>query len=187
MARTIISVLTGQKDGPSAADTAAGIADKEALAGASTAIVAERSVMTLGKFLSFKGELSADEDMVLLGRVEGSITHTESLTLGVGSVVIGNLRARVITVRGTVEGDLEASDSINIAPTANVTGDLTAPRVNIVEGAMFNGSVRMSRATVAKQTPVDVLQAETALPRPATAVPLSASTVDPVPDFLARK
>ena len=120
--------------------------DAAAASSASTQEPAQRSVMTLGKTLSFKGELYADEDMVLLGRVEGSITHTESLTVGASGVVIGDLCARVLTVKGTVEGDLEASESITISPSAVVLGDLVAPRVSVVEGAQFNGRVIMKKA-----------------------------------------
>jgi cytoskeletal protein CcmA (bactofilin family) len=64
-------------------------------------------------------------------------------------VVVGNVRARVITVKGTVEGDLEASDSIVVSPSANVVGDLVAPRVSVVDGATFNGAVRMPRPVAA--------------------------------------
>jgi cytoskeletal protein CcmA (bactofilin family) len=151
MARTIMSVFNGQNGRTSGADAPSNAADAESTAAANSGApgTAHRSVMTLGKTLTFKGELSADEDLVLLGRVEGSITHTESLTVGVGGVVIGDLQARVITIKGTVEGDLEATESIVIAPTATVVGDLVAPRVSIVEGATFNGAVNMARAVVA--------------------------------------
>jgi cytoskeletal protein CcmA (bactofilin family) len=103
-------------------------------------------VIVLGKTLAFKGELSADEDMMLFGRVEGSIHHSSNLTVGIGGVVVGNIRAKVLTVKGTVEGDIEASESVTIAPTANVSGDVVAPRVCIVEGAQFNGAVEMPDA-----------------------------------------
>jgi cytoskeletal protein CcmA (bactofilin family) len=99
--------------------------------------------MVLGKTLHLKGELAADEDLVLLGRIEGSIRHTESLTVGVGGVVIGDVRGRVVTIKGTVKGDIEASEAIVIALSAVVTGDIMAPRVSIVEGAQVNGAVRM--------------------------------------------
>lgn len=139
-----MSVLGGQKEAaPETKDTKAESEDLAAELSAASA--ADRSVMTLGKLLTFKGEMSADEDMIFLGRMEGSITHTESLTIGVGGVVIGNLKAKLLVVKGTVEGDLEASEAIVIAPTAVVTGDLSSPRISIVEGAMFNGSVRMTR------------------------------------------
>ena len=64
-------------------------------------------------------------------------------------VVIGDVKARVITVKGTVEGDLEATESIVVSPTANVIGDLVAPRVSVVEGATFNGAVRMVKSAAA--------------------------------------
>jgi cytoskeletal protein CcmA (bactofilin family) len=100
-------------------------------------------MMTLGKTLFFKGELAADEDLLLLGRVEGSIVHTENLTIGNSGIVKGDLRARTVTVKGTVDGDIEASESVTVTPTANVMGDIVAPRVSIIEGAKFNGNVKM--------------------------------------------
>ena len=107
----------------------------------------------LGKTLIFKGELSADEDLILQGRVEGSIHHTQSLTVGVDGVVIGDTHARSIVVEGTVEGDLRASVSVLVLATAKVRGNIAAPRVGITEGANFNGSVDMSAATAVVQVP----------------------------------
>src|SRR5215470_12036926 len=59
----------------------------------------------LGKTLVFKGELSADEDLILQGRVEGSIHHTQSLTVGIDGVVVGDIHARSIVIEGRVEGN----------------------------------------------------------------------------------
>ena len=151
MGKSIMSVFNGQNGRASGAN----VSDPEATAVNPAPVAPARSVMTLGRTLTFKGELSADEDLVLLGRVEGSITHSESLTVGVGGVVIGDLRARVIIIKGTVEGDIEASESITVSPNANVLGDLVAPRVSVVEGAIYNGIVRMTRTAAADvaQTP----------------------------------
>jgi cytoskeletal protein CcmA (bactofilin family) len=151
MARTIMSVFnsqSGRANGANALSDASDApgAESEDASNSGAPGAAPRSVMTLGKTLVFKGELSADEDLVLLGRVEGSITHTESLTVGVGGVVIGDLHGRVVTIKGSVEGDISATESIFIAPTANVRGDLVAPRISVIEGAMFNGAVEMLRA-----------------------------------------
>jgi cytoskeletal protein CcmA (bactofilin family) len=145
MGKNIMSVF-GSQPGKSA-----GTADSTVSSDAESAAtlgVTQRSVMTLGKTLSFKGELSADEDLILMGRVEGMISHTASVTVGQGGVVIGDIHARFITIKGSVEGDLEATESIVIAPTATVTGDLAAPRVGIVEGAKFVGAVKMTAAPV---------------------------------------
>lgn len=110
-----------------------------------------RKVSVLGRTLVFKGELSAEEDLVLQGRVEGSIRHTQSVTIGPDGVVVGDIHARTIVVEGTVEGDLHGSASVNVAATGNVRGNIVAPRVGIVEGAQFNGSVDMSSASPAAQ------------------------------------
>jgi cytoskeletal protein CcmA (bactofilin family) len=110
---------------------------------------AQRRASVLGKTLVFKGELSADEDLVLQGRVEGSIHHTQSLTVGVDGVVIGDVHARSIVIEGTVEGDLHGVASVLIAATAKVRGNIVAPRVGITEGANFNGAVDMSNAHAA--------------------------------------
>jgi cytoskeletal protein CcmA (bactofilin family) len=151
MGKTIMSVFNNQngRAGEARASSTAAGAESAVPASASAPGNAQRTVMILGKTLRFKGELSADEDLVLLGQIQGSINHTASLTVGFGGVVIGNVRARVITVKGTVEGDLEASDSIVVSPSANVVGDLVAPRVSVVDGATFNGAVRMPRPVAA--------------------------------------
>ncbi len=108
-----------------------------------------------GPTLRFKGELRADEDFVLQGRIEGSIHHTQNLTIGTDGVVKGDSRARTIVVEGSVEGDLYALESISIRPTARVQGNLLAPRVAIADGATFNGKVDMASATRAVRSIVD--------------------------------
>jgi cytoskeletal protein CcmA (bactofilin family) len=115
-----------------------------------------------GATLRFKGELRADEDFVLQGRIEGSIHHSQNLTIGTDGVVKGDSRARTIVVEGSVEGDLYALESISIRPTARVLGNLLAPRVAIADGANFNGKVDMASATRAARSIAD-RQAATAL------------------------
>jgi cytoskeletal protein CcmA (bactofilin family) len=114
---------------------------------------AARKEMVLGKTLVFRGELSADEDLILQGRVEGSIHHSQSLTVGVDGVVMGDIHAANITVEGKVEGNLHGSVSVLIGASANVQGNIIAPRVGIREGAQFNGSVEMSKATASQAAP----------------------------------
>jgi cytoskeletal protein CcmA (bactofilin family) len=110
----------------------------------------ERSVAVLGPTLRFKGELSAEEDFILQGRIEGSINHTQSVTIGTEGVVLGNIHARIVTVDGSVEGDLHGTESVVIHATGRVSGNIFAPRVGIIDGALFNGRVDMgSRATSA--------------------------------------
>jgi cytoskeletal protein CcmA (bactofilin family) len=105
----------------------------------------------LGPTLRFKGELSAQEDLIVQGSVEGSITHTQSLTVGTDGTMKGDIRARVIVVDGKVEGDLYATESVNVRATAKVKGNIFAPRVGISEGAFFQGQIEMQPSGAAVQ------------------------------------
>jgi cytoskeletal protein CcmA (bactofilin family) len=105
----------------------------------------------LGPTLRFRGELSAQEDLIIQGSVEGSITHTQNLTVGTDGTMKGDIRARVIVVDGKVEGDLYATESVNIRATAKVKGNVFAPRVGITEGAFFQGQVEMQPSGAAVQ------------------------------------
>jgi len=105
----------------------------------------------LGPTLRFRGELSAQEDLIIQGSVEGSITHTQSLTVGTDGTMKGDIRARVIVVDGKVDGDLYATESVNIRATAKVKGNVFAPRVGITEGAFFQGQIEMQPSGAAVQ------------------------------------
>src|SRR5271163_336169 len=105
----------------------------------------------LGPTLKFRGELSAQEDLIVQGSVEGSITHTQSLTVGTDGSMKGDIRARIIVIDGKVEGDLYATESVNIRATAKVKGNVFAPRVGISEGAFFQGQIEMQPSGAAVQ------------------------------------
>ena len=105
----------------------------------------------LGPTLKFRGELSAQEDLIVQGSVEGSITHTQSLTVGTDGTMKGDIRARVIVIDGKVEGDMYATESVNIRATAKVKGNVFAPRVGISEGAFFQGQIEMQPSGAAVQ------------------------------------
>jgi cytoskeletal protein CcmA (bactofilin family) len=105
----------------------------------------------LGPTLRFRGELSAQEDLIVQGSVEGSITHTQSLTIGTDGSMKGDIRARVIVIDGKVDGDLYATESVNIRATARVKGNVFAPRIAIQDGAFFQGQVEMQPSGAAVQ------------------------------------
>jgi cytoskeletal protein CcmA (bactofilin family) len=147
MSNLLKSILKYDPSAPAAA-AAAPSADAASQAAASDAqnSVDVRQLIVLGKTLTLKGELSADEDLVLFGRLEGALLHTGCLTVGVGGIVVGNIRARSVHVKGTVDGDVDATESVALDVNAVVTGDISAPSVTVVEGARFNGSVKMPAA-----------------------------------------
>jgi len=116
----------------------------------------------LGPTLYFKGDLSADEDLLIQGRVEGSITHTQRLTVGAQGTVKANIRAQLIIVEGTVDGDLQAEKSVFVKESAKVRGNILAPTVSIMEGANFCGSIDMD----GKKAVQPSVKLESAAPRP---------------------
>ena len=101
---------------------------------------------TLGATLRFKGDLIADEDLVVQGQIEGSILHTRSLTVGSQGLVRGDIRARRIIVEGSVEGNLYALERATLRSSAIVRGDLFAAEIVIDDGASLNGRIDMDNA-----------------------------------------
>ena len=112
---------------------------------------APQRACVFGPTLRFRGELSAMEDLVVHGSVEGTITHTQSLTIGADGSMKGDIRARTIVIDGKVEGDLYATESLSIRATARVKGNLFAPRVAIMDGAFFQGKIDMQPSGAAVQ------------------------------------
>jgi cytoskeletal protein CcmA (bactofilin family) len=129
-------------------------------------------VSVLGPTLRFRGELSAQEDLIVQGSVEGSITHTQSLTIGTDGTMKGDIRARVIVIDGKVEGDLYATESVNIRATAKVKGNVFAPRVGISDGAFFQGQIDMQPSGAAVQ------EHSARLRQAAIAMPMEPAAVD---------
>jgi cytoskeletal protein CcmA (bactofilin family) len=101
---------------------------------------------TLGATLRFKGDLVADEDLVIQGQVEGSILHTRSLTIGAQGRVLGDIRARRIIVEGLVDGNLYALESVSLRSGAIVRGDVFAAGIAIDDGARLTGRIDMDNA-----------------------------------------
>jgi len=96
-----------------------------------------------GPTLRFKGELKAQEDIKIEGRIEGSIHHQQRIVVGQKGEVVASVNAAQIDVDGKVVGDMSAKKSIKVNQSAIVRGNLRAPSVSITEGANFNGGVTM--------------------------------------------
>lgn len=102
------------------------------------------TVSVIGESLHFKGELSADEDLIIEGIVEGEVNQGKCcLTLKPNGRLFANVNATKIFVEGKVKGDLHATVSVSVWANAEVEGNIVAPKVSIEEGATFNGNIRM--------------------------------------------
>ena len=100
-------------------------------------------VSVFGPTLRFKGELKAQEDIKIEGRIEGTIDHQQRVVVGNKGEVVARVNAATIDVDGRVQGDMVAKKSIKVSQSAIVRGNIRAPSVRITEGANFNGGVTM--------------------------------------------
>ena len=101
----------------------------------------------IGKSISIKGDLSGDEDMVIEGKVEGSVELPNAqLTVGVNGKVQAEIRAKSIVIVGHVKGNVQGTERVEVQGSGVIEGDLTAPRLIVAEGAVVNGSIQMTKS-----------------------------------------
>lgn len=95
-----------------------------------------------GRTIEIQGEVDCVGDLVIEGRIVGSIWNEgHVVTIGCDAVVTGDIVARAITVRGEVAGTLVATGRVEIMDEARVTGRVLTERFMLAEGGTFNGKV----------------------------------------------
>ncbi len=97
----------------------------------------------IGPHVRIQGELSAEEDLVIEGRVEGKVTSTKTVRVGPSAQVNAEVKAQNVVVAGRVVGNVVASDRIEILASGSLEGNIRSPKIAIAEGAQFKGSVDM--------------------------------------------
>lgn len=104
----------------------------------------------IGPSITFDGMLTCSDSLRLDGQVSGDIVMRDAeLTIGQSAKVDADIRGLRVLILGTVNGNVTASERIELGASANVTGGLSANRVVIVDGARFTGRVDMDRRTIA--------------------------------------
>jgi cytoskeletal protein CcmA (bactofilin family) len=110
-------------------------------------------IATIGKSVVVKGELSGSEDLIVDGEVEGSITlRGQSLTIGPNGRVRANIDARNVIVHGRLDGDIHASERVELRKSASLSGDITTARISIEDGAFFKGGIDIQKPEPASKT-----------------------------------
>jgi cytoskeletal protein CcmA (bactofilin family) len=98
----------------------------------------------IGPSIRIKGDLAGDEDLVIQGQVEGTVSLPDNLlTVGSSGQLNATVSARVIDVEGRVEGDLNGQEQVVLRRAGNVRGNIVAPRVTLEDGCHFKGSIDM--------------------------------------------
>jgi cytoskeletal protein CcmA (bactofilin family) len=147
----------------------------------------------IGESVQIRGTLSGDEDLHVLGRVDGRIELQRTLVVAESGIVKAEVSVKNAVISGVVVGNVHASESIEITREGRMVGDVFAPRVIIVDGASFRGNVDMGdienmparKPGTERPRPMPI-----AVPRPATATaarprttvpPRPATTAPPAP------
>jgi cytoskeletal protein CcmA (bactofilin family) len=113
-----------------------------------------KNVSVIGPTLVIKGELSADEDLVIEGTIEGTIAHhKKNLTIGKHGRVTADIHASSVLVEGELNGDIHSDGLVSLAKGARVTGDLYCNRLVTEDGARFNGKIEMAIPSSLKVAP----------------------------------
>ncbi len=99
---------------------------------------------TIGRSLSWEGDITGSEDLTVEGRVQGTIT-LENNTLVVASTgrIKADIRVKNITIHGQLAGQVQATGRVFISEQGRMSGDITARRISIQDGAQFKGSIKM--------------------------------------------
>jgi cytoskeletal protein CcmA (bactofilin family) len=108
----------------------------------------ERSTVNIGKSVVVKGKVTGGEDLTIEGYVDGHIElRGNVLTVGPNGRIKAPVFAKVVIILGEINGDVTASERIDIRDGGSVNGDLVSPRVAIADGAHFRGTVDMQKTT----------------------------------------
>ena len=130
----------------------------------------------LGKSVLIKGEVAGSEDLYLDGQVDGAIDlKGNRLTIGPDGRVKANIVARSAIIHGKVEGNIRATDRVDLKQSAMVNGDIVTQRISIDEGAYFKGGVDISTAASSQGE----VKAEVKPPSATTSQAIGSGTVAP--------
>jgi cytoskeletal protein CcmA (bactofilin family) len=110
--------------------------------GASSPTTAVGGLLSRG--VSIKGTVKFTNELLIDGDVEGTIDSTGSLTIGEHASIKGEIKSKSVKVRGTVEGDIFATERCELQAGCTLQGDIEAPRLVVDENATFLGSAKVT-------------------------------------------
>lgn len=125
-----------------------------------------RGAATIGKAVKIVGQIHSKEDLYMDGDLEGTVEALEhKLTIGPNGTLKATIKGREVVVLGTIQGNVEAADRIEIRKDARLVGDVRTARIIIEDGAYFKGSI-----DIVKPEPVKTI------PKPPAAAPVTVPT-----------
>ncbi|UTW45994.1 polymer-forming cytoskeletal protein [bacterium SCSIO 12696] len=103
-----------------------------------------RACAMIGSTIHIKGDISGGENLVIDGKVDGTIDlSAHELSVGSSGTVKADITAKTVRIDGEVQGDISGHEKVTVSKTGNVRGNIVAPRVTLEDGAKFKGSIDM--------------------------------------------
>ena len=133
----------------------------------------------IGPDAKFKGELSFEKSVKILGGFEGRIATNGNLVVAPEGVIQADIEAGTITVEGEISGNVAAKDIVELKNTARLQGDLRCERLIVVDGARFVGHCNVGNGTADKTEPAKKSARPTATAPRQVAVPENLVPIEP--------
>src|SRR5688572_1521608 len=97
----------------------------------------------IGAGITVDGEITSDEDVIVQGTLRGKLVAKDAVSVETGGVVEADITGGPVSVGGTVTGNINSSDRVDLQNGARVVGNVKATRITIADGAQFKGNVDM--------------------------------------------
>ena len=111
--------------------------------------IAHNAIST-GTFV--KGDIIAEEDLRIDGKVEGNIECSGKMIIGSNAQITGNIYCNNIDLMGKVNGNIEAKDTVTLKSQVNFSGKIITKYLDIESGAIFNGTCTMQSESTSNTT-----------------------------------
>jgi len=97
----------------------------------------------IGKDTMFKGNISSKGTIRIDGQFEGDIGTTGNIMVGDNAIIRAQVTALNATIAGTIYGNVDISEKLELMPSAKMYGDITVGILTVSAGATFKGACTM--------------------------------------------
>lgn len=123
---------------------------------------------TLGATIKVKGDISGDENLLIEGHVDGSVSlASHELTIGKTGKLNADITAKVIRIDGEVHGDITGKEKVIVSSTSVIKGNIVTPKMTLEEGARFKGTIDIDPSHANSNTSAASIKAPGTTDKPA--------------------
>ena len=97
----------------------------------------------LSEDIDFIGDLTFKKPLMIKGKFNGTIKSLSDLYIGKNAAIKAQIDANLVSVKGTIEGNINSDKRVELFSTSEITGDITSPSIVMENGAIVNGICTM--------------------------------------------